>query len=146
MRHDRQMRNKARARRPQNASGPAWADAAREPTAADLAGAIGNSGMQELARSAELQRSPAAAGLFSGRPATLARRPREEDEIAEGLGMPETMEEWLWQQQGMWEETHRREDELLKYLETRWERDDELPREEELRRRGVFHPPPVLGN
>jgi len=144
-RHDRHMRNKARARRLQRESGSAWEHAARERTAADLAGAIGNSGMQQLARSAELQRSSAAAWLFSGRPATLARRPREQDEIAEGLGMPETMEEWLWQQQGMWEETHAREDELLKYLETRWERDDELPREDELRRRDVFHPPPVVG-
>jgi hypothetical protein len=139
------MRNKARARRSQHEGGPALADAKREHTAADLAGAIGNSGMQQLARSAELQRSSAAAGLFSGRPATLARRPREQDEIAEGLGIPDAMDDWLWQQQGMWEETHRREDELLKYLETRWERDDELPREEELRRRSGFHPPPVLG-
>jgi len=139
------MRIKARARRPQDASGPASADAKREQAAADLAGAIGNSGMQQLARSAELQRSSAAGGLFAGRPATLARRPREQDEIAEGLGIPDAMDEWLWQQQGMWEETHRREDELLKYLETRWERDDELPREEELRRRSGFHPPPVLG-
>jgi hypothetical protein len=101
--------------------------------------------MQQIARSPELRRSPAAVGLLAGRPATLARRPREENEIPEGLGVPDTMEEWLWQQQGYWEETYRLEAELLKYLETRWERDDDLPRDDELRRRGVFHPPPVLG-
>lgn len=111
--------------------------------ALQLAGAIGNSAMQPIARSPKLHRSPAAAALLSGRPATLAR---EKEEISEGFGQGDTMEEWLWQQQGYWEETWRLEAELIKYLETRWDRDDELPRDEELRRRGAFHPPPVLGH
>jgi|SRR5215211_5174218 len=111
----------------------------------ELAGAIGNAGMQRIARSPELRRSRAAAAFVSGGRATLSRRMGGDEEIAEGLGVPDAMEEWLWQQQGMAEEHARREEELLKYLETRWERDDELPRDDELRRRGVFHPPPVLG-
>lgn len=111
-----------------------------------LAGLIGSSAIQRIARSPDLRRSPMAAALLSGRPATLARRPREESEIPEGFGQGDAMDDWLWQQQGYWEETYRLEEELIKYLETRWSRDDELPREEELRRRSGFHPPPVLGH
>jgi hypothetical protein len=118
----------------------------RNQDALQLASLIGSSAIQRIARSRDLRRSPTAAALLSGRPATLARRPREESEISEGFGVGDSMEDWLWQQQGYWEETYRLEEELIKYLETRWSRDDELPREEELRRRGVFHPPPVLGH
>jgi hypothetical protein len=118
----------------------------RERSALELAGAIGNGAMQQIARSPALRRSPAAAALVAGRPAaTLARRPYEGDEIPEGLGVPDTMEEWLWQQQGMWEETYRREEELIKYLENRrWEDDEEvemLEDEETRRRLGLVHPP-----
>jgi hypothetical protein len=140
---------KARLRRTQRlGAGPkAGAAERREHSALELAGAIGNSAMQQIARSPALRRSPAAAALAAGRPAAmLARRPYEGDEIPEGLGIPDTMEEWLWQQQEMWEDTYRREEELIKYLENRRWEDDELPRDDEFQRRGVFHPPPVLGH
>ena len=118
----------------------------RDRDALQLASLIGNGAVQRVARSPRLRRSPVAARFLAGGSATLARLMYEGDEIPEGLGVPTAMEDWLWEQQTMWEDTYRREEELLKYLETRWSRDDELPREEELRRRGVFHPPPVLGH
>jgi hypothetical protein len=146
MRHDRRMPNKRRAYRSQGREGTIAPAAGRpERSAAELAGAIGNTGMQQLARSPALRRSVTAARLLAGRPATLARRPREEDEIPEGVGIPTSMDDWLWEQQTMWEDHYKREEALIKYIEEHsGSGDDELDPldDEETRRRlGLVHSP-----
>jgi hypothetical protein len=150
------MGHRDRIREPELEAAPSKQAAAKQPagSAAELAGMIGSSAVQHVARSPELQRSPAAAGLLSGSPATLARRALGGEDEGEGIGMgvPDTMEEWLWQQEGWAEEERRRRDAgeawLIDRLNNSWEGDDEAAlaaEEEELRRQGVFHPPIVSG-
>jgi hypothetical protein len=135
----RRARSVAAARRP---------TAGREdgPSPLELAGAIGNSAMQLVARSPELARSPAAAGLLSRTPATLARRTSGDDEddvIFLGSAIP--MEEWLWEQQGWAEQQKQRADQAEKWIiehANDWPSDAEevVPEDEELWRREGARP------
>jgi hypothetical protein len=112
----------------------------------ELAGAIGNSAMQLVARSPELARSPAAAGLLSRTPATLARRTSGDDEddvLYLGSAIP--MEEWLWEQQGWAEQQKKRADEAERWIiehANDWPSDAEevVPEDEELWRREGARP------
>jgi hypothetical protein len=148
MRHDRDMGALDRMRRVRLVA------AAQRPTAhgervqdpLELAGAIGNSAMQLVARSPELARSPAAAGLLSRTPATLARRTSGDDEddvLYMGSAIP--MEEWLWEQQGWAEQQKKRADEAERWIiehASDWPSDAEevVPEDEELWRREGARP------
>jgi hypothetical protein len=128
--------------------------AARRPTARreddlsplELAGAIGNSAMQLVARSAELRRSPVATGLLARRPGVLARRTLGDDEDdGLGLGMPTPMEDWLWEQQGWAEQQKKRADEAEQWIiehADEWPSDaeDAVSEDEELWRREGIRP------
>jgi hypothetical protein len=147
MRHDRGVGAKDRMRRTKAVA------AGHRPTAAEeeprqglltLAGAIGNNAMQLIARSPELQGSPAAAGLVSSSAATLARSKYGDHDDDEGVGMGAgtSMDDWLWEQQGWGEQQKARTDAAEEWIikhANDWPSDAEaLPDDEELwRREGV---------
>jgi hypothetical protein len=146
MRHHRRVGAKHRLRRTRSSVAAPRPSVGEGSTRAslDLAGAIGNGAMQLIARSPELQRSPAAAGLLSHVPATLARRTVGDDEDdGLGLGTGTAMEDWLWEQQGWAEQQKERADAAERWIiehANDWPSDaeDAVPEDEELwRREGV---------
>ena len=82
----------------------------REPDPLELAGAIGNSSMQQIARLPSLRGSPAAAGLLARAPATHTRLRLDDEDDGIGLGTGATMEDWLWEQQGWAEQQQAKQD------------------------------------
>jgi hypothetical protein len=109
----------------------------------ELAGMIGNSGMQHVARSPELRRSPAASGLLARSPS-----PRRIDDEDIEYGGSDTFEDWLWEQQGWGEQQKERADAaegwIIEHARQAASGDDaaSLAEEEErLRRQGVAYPP-----
>ena len=82
----------------------------RETGPLELAGAIGNSAVQQIARSRSLRGSPAAAGLLARAPATHARSRLDDEDEGLGLGTGTAMEDWLWEQQGWAEQQKAKQD------------------------------------
>jgi hypothetical protein len=116
----------------------------RGESAFELAAMIGNSGVQQVAHSPALRRSPAAAALLARSPSPR----RLDDEDIEYPGAGTTFDEWLWEQQGWAEQQKRRADEaeewIIEHANDVSSGDDATSLAEEaerLRRQGVVNPP-----
>jgi hypothetical protein len=82
----------------------------RETGPLELAGALGNSAMQQIARSRSLRSSPAVVGLLARAPATYARSRLDDEDEGLGLGTGTAMEDWLWEMQGWAEQQKAKQD------------------------------------